>query len=86
MFTLYRITSEGRVKLIKSIEKDGEKRKIELRQIRQNARKELTKDFKKTLSSDELKKCEKDLDSITDRYVKQVDNICNLKEKEISNF
>lgn len=43
--------------------------------------KKLEKD--KLISEDEVKKAQEDIQKLTDKYIKEVDNIMNSKEKEI---
>ena len=68
-------------KLIKSI---GEKCKISIRNIRRDANEELKKLLKsKEISEDEEKSFEKNVQNITDKHIKIVDEKVSSKEKEI---
>ncbi|HLB52114.1 MAG TPA: ribosome recycling factor [Chlamydiales bacterium] len=62
----------------------GEKSKIALREIRRKFNEVVRKD--KTdgkVSEDQLKKLEKQIQDLTDRFCKEIDQICTEKEKEI---
>ena len=62
----------------------GEKCKISIRNIRRDANEELKKLLKsKSLSEDEEKKFEKNIQNLTDQNVKKVDDRVIIKEKEI---
>ena len=68
-------------KLIKSI---GEKCKVSFRNIRRNANDELKKLLKsKEIGEDEEKTFEKNVQNITDKHIKIVDEKVSAKEKEI---
>lgn len=78
------LTEERRHDLTKQIEKMGEDVKVALRNIRRDANdkcKELKKN--KEMTEDEQKQSEKTIQEITDRYIKEVDKITMLKNKEI---
>ena len=68
-------------KLIKSI---GEKCKVSIRNIRRDANDELKKLLKsKEIGEDEEKTFEKNVQNITDKHIKIVDEKVSAKEKEI---
>ena len=68
-------------KLIKSI---GEKCKVSIRNIRREANEELKKLLKeKEIGEDDEKVFEKKVQTLTDTYIKSVDDKVSLKEKEI---
>ena len=55
-----------------------------MRNIRRDAMdyiKKLKKDS--SITEDEQKKAEKDLQELTDKYIKKVDDACAVKEKEL---
>ena len=35
------------------------------------------------ITEDDQKKCEKDLQEMTDKYIKKIDDMCAVKEKEL---
>lgn len=78
------LTEETRKNLVKNVKKTGENSKVAIRNIRKDANdkiKALKKDS--DLSEDQIKKGEDDIQKITDKYVKEVDEAIIAKEKEI---
>ncbi|MBQ4565709.1 MAG: ribosome recycling factor [Oscillospiraceae bacterium] len=78
------LTEERRRELAKQVKKYGEEAKVAVRNIRRDAMdyiKKLKKDSQ--ITEDDQKKAEKDLQEITDKYVKKVDEACAVKEKEL---
>ncbi len=78
------LTEERRKELAKQVKKYGEDAKVAVRNIRRDAMdyiKKLKKDSE--ITEDDQKKAEKDLQDITDKYVKKVDEACAVKEKEL---
>ena len=78
------LTEERRVELTKQVKKYGEEGKVAIRNIRRDAvdyAKKLQK--KSEITEDEEKKMEKDIQDLTDKYVKKVDEACAAKEKEL---
>ena len=78
------LTEERRKDLIKVLKTMGEKSKVSVRNIRREANEELKKKLKeKTLSEDESKNSEKDIQKLTDLNIENIDKILSEKEKEI---
>ncbi|WP_139904556.1 ribosome recycling factor [Clostridium thermarum] len=78
------LTEETRRNLVKQVKKLGEDAKVAIRSIRRDANdkiKALKKDG--TLSEDEMKKYEEEVQKKTDNCIKEVDKIVEAKEKEI---
>ena len=75
------LTEERRRNLAKQAKSESEDAKIGIR----NARKDANNDLKKLseISEDLQKNAEFDIQEMTDLYVKKIDDIFNLKEKEI---
>lgn len=78
------LTEERRKELVKQVKKYTEEAKVQIR----NARRDAMDDFKKQkkdgdLTEDDLKGIEKDIQNLTDKYIKEIDDICADKEKEI---
>jgi ribosome recycling factor len=74
------LTEERRKELAKQSKSEAEHAKVGVR----NARQEANKEIKKLDVSDDLKKnAEIDVQSLTDEYVKKIDEIFSVKEKEI---
>ena len=78
------LTEERRKDLIKQVKKYGEEAKIAIRNIRRDAM-EHYKDLKKKseITEDDLKDIEKDMQKLTDDYIKEIDTIAAKKEKEL---
>jgi len=78
------LTEERRKDLVKLIKKKSEEHKVALRTIRHKAIDEikaLAKDH--TITDDQIKRGQDQVQKITDKYVKSVDDLLNGKEKEI---
>ena len=78
------LTEERRKELAKQVRKYGEDGKVAIRNVRRDGMdyiKKLKKDS--TITEDEQKKAEKDLQDLSDKYIKKVDEACAVKEKEL---
>ncbi len=78
------LTEERRRDLVKNVNKYGEDSKVAVRSIRRDAIEKL-KNMKKNseISEDDLRVAEKEVQDLTDRFCKEIDNIAAKKEKEI---
>jgi ribosome recycling factor len=78
------LTEERRRDLVKLLHKKVEEGRVEIRTLRRHAHDEMRKKEKDAgVSADEFKRLEKRLQELTDRYVLQVDEVGEAKEKEI---
>ena len=78
------LTEERRRELTKQVKKYGEDAKVAVRNIRRDAMDYIKALKKKSeITEDEQKKAEKDLQELTDKYIKKVDDACAVKEKEL---
>ena len=78
------LTEERRKDLTKQVKKYGEDAKVAIRNIRRDGMDFIKKALKKSeITEDEQKKGEKDLQDLTDKYIKKVDEMCAKKEKEL---
>ena len=78
------MTEERRKELTKSVKKIGEDAKVAVRNLRREMNDELKKQEKAgEITEDDLKKELDDVQKSTDKTVKEIDDICALKEKEI---
>ena len=78
------LNEERRNELKKIIKSIGEKCKVSIRNIRRDANEELKKLLKaKEIGEDEEKSSEKNVQTMTDKHIKVVDEKVSLKEKEI---
>lgn len=78
------LTEERRKELVKLVKKYSEEAKVQVR----NARRDAMDDYKTQkkngeVTEDELKTIEKDIQALTDKYIKEIDDITSSKEKEI---
>jgi len=79
------LTEERRKDLVKQIKKYGEESKVAVRNVRRDAMEAYKKQQKASeITEDDLKNSEKDLQKITDQYIKNVDDLTVKKEKELS--
>ena len=78
------LTEERRKELAKQVRKYGEEAKVAVRNIRRDAMDKFKKEQKKgELTEDDLKDLEKDMQKLTDDYIKEVDKLTAAKEKEL---
>lgn len=78
------LTEERRKDLAKQVKKYSEEAKVAMRNIRRDGM-DYVKKLKKNseITEDDQKKAEKDLQDLTDKYIKKVDEACAVKEKEL---
>jgi len=77
-------TEERRKELCKKAQKFGEDSKIAIRSIRRDANEKFKAQKKKSeITEDDLKDLEKEIQTITDKFIKEIDGITAKKEKEI---
>ena len=82
--TLPELTEERRKELAKQVRKYGEEAKVAVRNIRRDAMDTFKKEQKKgEITEDDLKDLEKDMQKLTDDYIKEVDKLTAAKEKEL---
>lgn len=78
------LTEERRKDLVKIIHKMGEDAKVAIRMVRRDANDSLKKLKKSSeITEDDFNDAEKEVQSLTDEYVKEVDQLIKDKEKEI---
>ena len=78
------LTEERRKELIKILKNMGEKSKVSIRNIRREANDDLKNKLKeKKISEDENTNFEKNIQNITDDFIKKIEKIIEDKEKEI---
>lgn len=78
------LTEERRKDLIKQIKKYAEEAKVAIRNIRRDAMEDFKEQKKKSeITEDDLKDIEKDMQKLTDDYIKEIDVIAAKKEKEL---
>ena len=78
------LNEERRKEIVKDIRKMAEEAKVAIRSIRRDAIDEAKVMQKNSeISEDELKGAEDNIQKLTDKYVEQIDNILDKKEKEV---
>ena len=78
------LTEERRKDLIKILKNMGEKSRVSIRNIRREANEELKKKQKdKSISEDQSKNYEKNIQKLTDTNIENIEKILSIKEKEI---
>jgi len=78
------LTKDRRTELVKTVNKKCEDNRVVVRNVRRDANdavKKLEKD--KSISEDEAKKAQEDMQKLTDKYIKEIDSVMSAKEKEI---
>ncbi len=78
------LTEDRRKDIVKDVSKTAEAKKVHIRNIRRDT----IEDFKKMkksgdITEDDLKKMEKKVQELTDKYIKQIDQLCEAKQKEV---
>ena len=78
------LTEERRKELTKQVKKYGEDAKVAVRNVRRDAVDYVKKAQKKgELTEDDQKVAEKDIQDLTDRFTKRIDEMCAKKDKEL---
>jgi len=78
------LTQERRKELVKVIKKKSEDGRVAVRNIRRDVNDHLKSSQKEgTISEDELKRSQDEVQKLTDRYVKEIDSLFTSKEQEI---
>lgn len=81
---LPQLTQERRAEFVKVANKKAEEARVAIRNIRRDANDLLKKVEKdKSVPEDELKKAQDEIQKLTDRYIKEADQMVGTKEKEI---
>ncbi len=78
------LTEDRRKEIVKDVKKLSEEGKVAVR----NARRDMSDSLKKiekeeSISEDEVKKMQDEIQKLTDKYVKEIENLCQEKEKEV---
>ena len=79
------LTEERRKDLVKQTKKYGEESKVAIRNIRRDAIDKFKKQQKASeITEDDYKIAEKDIQKLTDDYIKEIDKITERKDKELT--
>ncbi|MCF1685271.1 ribosome recycling factor [Tetragenococcus halophilus] len=78
------LTEERRKELAKEVGKDAETAKVSVRNARREAMDEYKKQEKNSdITEDDLRTAEKDMQDLTDQYIKKIEDISSDKENEL---
>ncbi len=77
------LTEERRSELVKLTKKYGEDTKVAIRNIRRDANDDIKKMEKTTISEDESRRHQEEIQKKTDKYIAEVDKVLAAKEKDI---
>lgn len=77
------LTEERRKALVKNVKNDAEQAKVTIRNIRKDSNERLKKSQKDGMPEDVVKDGETKVQTITDQYIKKIDELMAAKEKEI---
>ncbi len=78
------LTEERRKELVKQVHKLAEEQRVAVRNERREGNEALKgMEKKREITEDEAKRGEAEIQKLTDRYVKEIDHIVELKQKEI---
>lgn len=81
------LTEERRLELIKKVRKYSEDGKSAVRSVRRDALEKFKKQQKASeITEDDLKDMEKDMQKMTDDFIKEIDNMTEKKEKELTSI
>ena len=79
------LNEERRRELVKTVKKYAEEAKVQVRNVRRDAIESYKKQKKDgEITEDDLKTIEKDIQNLTDKYIKEIDDVTAEKEKEIT--
>ena len=78
------LNEERRKELVKDIKKMAEEAKVAIRAIRRDGMDEAKEQQKNSeITEDELKLAENEIQKLTDKYIEEIDQVLDKKEKEI---
>ena len=78
------LTEERRKELVKDVKKKGEAAKVAIRNIRRDANEAFKKlEKEEDVSEDEIKKLSEEIQKMTDKRIKEIDQSVEEKSKEI---
>lgn len=81
--TVPQLTGETRKEMAKRVSKMAEECKVQIRNIRRDANQVVKKD--KEMDEDTQKDAENEVQKLTDKYIKKIDELAKAKEKEVLN-
>lgn len=82
--TIPQLTKERRAELAKVVKKKAEEGRVAIRNLRRDANDTLKNQQKNgEISEDEQRRLQDEVQKLTDKYIKEIDNLLAAKEKEI---
>ena len=82
--TVPQLTEDRRKEFVKDARKEGETAKVAIRNVRRDSNDDLKAEEKAgSISEDELRNLTDDVQKLTDKFIAQVDSLCEEKEKDI---
>jgi len=78
------LTEERRKELVRLVRKEAEDKRVLVRNTRRDANEELKRlEKNKEISEDESRRAQEKVQELTDRYIREIDQLLEAKEKEI---
>lgn len=78
------LTEERRKELVKVVRGEGEQAKVAIRNVRRDANEQFKKSVKdKTISEDDERRGQEEIQKLTDKYIAEVDKALQTKEAEL---
>ena len=78
------LTEERRKELAKTVSKEGEDSKVAIRNVRRDANQEVARLLKdKAITEDEDRRAQDEIQKLTDKAIKDVDEVVKLKDQEL---
>src|SRR5690606_14259362 len=78
------LTEERRRELIKVVKQEGESAKVAIRNLRRDGNQQLKDELKaKTISEDDERRAQDEVQKLTDRFIAEVDKLLQQKEAEL---
>ncbi|WP_166332276.1 ribosome recycling factor [Sphingobacterium chungjuense] len=77
------LTEERRRDLVKKVKEEAERGRVSIRNIRKDANESIKKLKNDGVSEDEIKTGEAEVQKLTDSYIVKVDQLADLKEKDV---
>jgi ribosome recycling factor len=85
--TLPPLTEERRKEIVKSVKTEAENSKVSIRNVRRNILEKIKKMKDSGATEDDIKQAEKEMQDMTDKFIKQVDSIvCNKRKRDNDNL
>lgn len=79
------LTAQRRAELVKKVKKEAEEARVSVRNVRRDVNDKLKKMEKDhDASEDEIKRAQEDVQKMTDKMIKEIDHVMEVKESEIT--